>query len=308
MIRRWIVFLAAVLGCLVLCMAYQGWLAWLLLNAVLVLPPLSLVLSLPAMLTLSLTPTGMGAVPMGTPAALRARIRCPLPAPVYTCRLRVTRTTTGESWILSAGDPLPTDHCGQLLIRPDRCRVYDYLCLFRMKLRRVGEAELLVRPLPAKTAPPRDLERFLARGWQPKRGGGFSENHELRLYRPGDGLNQIHWKLTAKTGKLMIREPMEPRRGLAVVSLDLSGTPDELDRKLSRLLGLGGYLLERELPFELRALTGDGLRIRYIAKPDDLTEALDELLRSEAAGEGSILDRPIMASWYCHIGGEPDED
>lgn len=307
MIRRWIVFLAAVLGCLVLYTAYQGWLAWLLLLAVLLLPLLSLVLSLPAMLTLTLTPVGLGAVTRGSPAALRARIRCPLPAPIYTCRLRVTRPLTGESRLLSAGDPLPTEHCGQLLIRPDRCRVYDYLCLFRLKIRRIGESELLVRPQPSKAAPPRDLERFLARSWQPKRGGGFSENHELRLYRPGDGLNQIHWKLTAKTGKLMIREPMEPRRGLAVITMDLSGTPDELDRKLSRLLGLSGYLLERELPFELRALTGDGLLIRHIARPGELTEALDALLRSQAAREGSVLDRPMPASWHCHIGGEPDE-
>ena len=68
---------------------------------------------------------------------------------------------------------------------------------------------------PEVPAHPRhpDLDRYIARAWKPKSGGVCRRNHELRLYRPGDSLNQVHWKLTAKTGKWMIRQPMEPQRG-----------------------------------------------------------------------------------------------
>ena len=152
-----------------------------------------------------------------------------------------------------------------------------------------------------------ELETFLAKSWRPKFGGGYAENHELRLYRPGDNLNQVHWKLTAKTGKWMLREPMEPQRGLVLLTMELRGTPEELDRKLGRLLWLGNHLLEKNISFRLRVLTGQGLEDREIASAQQLLEQLDALLCSPAAAEGSLPDPAAPASWHYHIGGEPDE-
>ena len=43
---------------------------------------------------------------------------------------------------------------------------------------------------------------------KPKHGGGYAEEHELREYRPGDMVNSIHWKLSSKTDKVIVREPL----------------------------------------------------------------------------------------------------
>lgn len=307
MVTQWCIYLASLLGCIVFYVAYQGWLAWVLLLAVFWLPALSLLLSLPAMLSVRMTVLSGGTVRQGEHRWVAVRVRCPLPVPRYRCQVLVIRNITGERWLLGPGDPVPTEHVGQLVCRPERCRIYDYLGLFWIRVRDRREVETLVRPVPVRMTVPEGMERYAARAWKPKPGGGFAENHELRLYRPGDQLNQVHWKLSAKTGKLIIREAMEPVRGAALLTVNLRGTPEQLDRKLGRLLWMGDHLLQRELHYEIQAMTGGGLLTFSITNQEELTHAVDTLLGCGPAAE-TIRNRPTEASWHCHIGGDEDED
>ena len=66
MIRRWCLYLAVMLGLIVFYIAYQKWMAWLLLLAVLWLPAFSLLVSLPAMLTVRLSAGPGGTRPTGS--------------------------------------------------------------------------------------------------------------------------------------------------------------------------------------------------------------------------------------------------
>ena len=152
-----------------------------------------------------------------------------------------------------------------------------------------------------------DPQRMEINSWVPKPGGGFSENHEHRLYRPGDSLNQLHWKLSAKVGDLILREPMEPVQGAVLLTLSLRGTPQELDRKLGRLAYTGDYLLERELDFEIRALTGAGVLASHVDSKTALTKAIDRLLCTPLAAQTDAWDDGKDASWQYHIGGDADE-
>ena len=53
--------------------------------------------------------------------------------------------------------------------------------------------------------------------------------HAIREYTPGDSRRQIHWKSTAKTGQLMVRQFEESRRSrmAVVLSLALADYADE---------------------------------------------------------------------------------
>jgi len=302
-----ICYLGGLLGCTVFYIAYREWLSWLLLVGVLWLPWLSLLVSLPLLLGFRTEVRGPGVCWMGQKVRVALEVPARGPVPPYGGRLYLKRMTTGETWRYSRSGELPTDHCGCILVQPERVWVSDVLGLFRFRVRSCPPERILVRPEPLAMDALPELDRYLARSWRPKPGGGYSEQHELRLYRPGDSLNQVHWKLTAKTGKLMIREPQEPQRGLVLLTLDLRGTPPELDRKLGRLLWLGNVLLEKNIVFEIRALTGDGLFSRQVTDERSLAAAVDDLLAGSPAREGSVLDREFRASWHRHIGGEPDE-
>ena len=304
MIGRRIVYLGALAGCLVFYFCYQQWLSWLLLLAVVILPWLSLLLSLPAMIQ------------------FRAEIELPaharkgdeihadlwglshLPQPHFLCRLWRVDLLTGQKTRHHTRHPMPTAKCGGVKLEVRKLRICDYLGLFALPVRSPEAKIMVVRPdaVPMKELP--DLTHNIPRAWKPRHGGGFAENHELRLYRPGDSLNQVHWKLTAKTGKLILREPMEPIRERLVLTMDLHGA---IDLKCGRLLWLSRNLLAESLPHEIRCLTADGVVIHTVTNENELMTAIDDLLCHPAAPGGTLRDRAAGAVWQYHIGGDADE-
>lgn len=307
MTARRIVYLAALGAALVFYLSYREWFSWFLLLLIVLLPWFSLLLSLYAMLSFRARPVGPGKILMGQAAQAHLAGTSKMPLPPYSGRLRITRCIAGEMWTNPMQLELSTEHCGTLTAKAEKVRVYDYLGLMSLRVRHIEPITMTVYPRPLSMPGLNTPDRFLARSWRPKHGGGFSENHELRLYRPGDSLNQVHWKLTAKTGKLILREPMEPENRLVLVTMNLRGTTDALDRKFGRLLWLGNELLEKNIRFELHALTGDGIMTYPIATPDALDTALSALLGSSPADAGDVRTLSRRASWHCHIGGEPDE-
>lgn len=300
-------YLAVAALCGIFYIAYGQWLSYLILVAVLSLPWLSLILSLPAIFRFRAAPSGPGVLEMEQTEELWLMGSCPWPMPPFRGKLRLCSCITGKRWFYQEAGDLCTDHCGGIAVTAESVRICDYLGLFSFPVRCRETLTLLIRPRPVKAQVHQDLQRYIARAWKPKAGGGYAENHELRLYRPGDSLNQVHWKLSAKTGSLILREPMEPQRGLVLLTMNLRGTPEETDRKFGRLLWLGRHLLEQGVRFEIRALTAQGLLTFSVTHETELIQAIDDLLCRGAAAEGDLRDREFSASWHYHIGGGPDE-
>ncbi len=300
------IYLLSLAGATVFYFAYQQWMAWLIFVAVLSLPVVSWVLSLPAILTLALTPGFGGSLPIRTRLAATCRTRSWLPAPPVSYRFQVHRPLTGDRWLVPADQPLPTGHCGLLRCQLQKCRVFDYLGLFFLPLPRRKAVTVTVLPTPIPVDDFPALDQVAGVHWRPKPGGGFAENHEIRLYRPGDKLNTVHWKLTAKTGKLTVREAMEPVRSHICLEVVLRGTPDRLDETLGKLLWLSEHLLSRELHHEIRALTGEGVLSLPVSDAESLDYALEAILRSPCASPKTPL--PARSSAWCYrIGGDGDE-
>ena len=306
MAERRITYLAFLAGALVFYWAYREWLSWMLLMCVLGTPWVSLLLSLPAMLRCRLQVSCVPEVTAKERTCVSLAGSCPLPMPPVKGILRVCHAMTGKETSIRKGAALPTGHCGFLTVRLHRAWCYDYLGLFRLPIRKKSDGVLLVRPRTVTIENPPDMSRYLVSAWKPKAGGGFAENHELRLYRPGDSLRQVHWKLSAKTGKLVYREPMEALRGLAVLTLRLSGTPAELDDKLGKLRYISGFLIKNDIPHRVCCLTGDGLIQQDAVCEEDVLRVLTALLRHPPARENMEFGF-IPAAWRYHVGGDGDE-
>ena len=304
---RRLLYLAAVVSCLAFYVAHGSWVSCLVVWIVLGLPWLSLLISLPAMVSFRIQVEAPRALPMGTPAEAWLMGSSRFPLPPFSGKIRLISCITGEVNRYRSSQGLPTRYCGGMEIVVVRPRVCDHLGLFSFPSKVNSTPKVVVRPLPVPVGDLPDLQRYLARSWRPKPGGGFAENHEMRLYRPGDNLNQVHWKLSAKTGKLTLREPMEPQRGLVLLTMNHRGSGEERNRKFGRLLWVGNYLLGQKVSFEIRALTALGVRSFDVRSQQDLTRAIDTLLCDPAATEGSIRDRFYSASWHYHIGGDADE-
>lgn len=299
MLRRWLLYLAALAGCIGFLFAYQQRHAWILFLAVLCLPILGLLISLPLMLTAKLRLTLPSHCPMGQRVNVSGELYTPLGMTLIRWHLQVG----GKTYL--PGAALPTAHCGRLVCRPAKVRIYDCLGLFFRSPKQKNHF-LFVRPTPLPVGDYPELERQLTLSWRPKYGGGLAENQEIRLYRPGDALNQIHWKLSAKTGKLVIREAMEPLNAQAFLALTLGGTPEEMDRKLGRLLWLGNRLMEQNFRFCIRARSGKEILKLQPTSPEALLTVLDRLMAAPPADKDAPEDAFRSVRLYT-IGGEPDE-
>lgn len=306
MAGRRFLYLTVLAGCLGFYYAYREWFAWFLLVGAFFLPLLCLIISLPAMLKVQVRLHMPGEVPIGSEALVRLESACSLPTPPIRCKLRVRHSVTGEEISYATETPLPTQHCGALRIIPKKLYVYDYLGLFRRRIRKIEPLTLHIAPKPIPLAEPPQLRQYLSNSWRPKPGGGFAENYDLRQYRPGDNLRQIHWKLAAKTGDLIYREPMEPMKNTLVICLILPATEEQLDEDLGKLLWLSGYLLEQQLTHEIRCLTGRGLECFPVKDLSGQKNALRALLASPAAPKDAELSEPVDAVWHYRIGGDPD--
>ena len=308
MAGRRIVYLASVIGCLVFYYFYREWLSWLFLTILVALPWLSLLLTLPALLTVRAELEVAGAVTAGQECSATVRLISDIPAPSFRYKFRVANAITGEKKTLKPGQPLPTAVCGRLTVASVPVGVYDYLGLFCLPLRKKPQATVYVWPDAVPLSYEPDFARRPPKRWKPKPGGGFAENHELRLYRPGDNLQQIHWKLTAKTGKLILRESMVPIHQALRLTLDLSGTAEEINRKLGRLLWLSRLLLEKEIPFQISALTGNGILTWEAESENSFNAAMTELLSTPASQAGTLKDNRTFTGRTYHIGGGLDEE
>ncbi|WP_234983305.1 DUF58 domain-containing protein [Demequina sp. NBRC 110053] len=67
--------------------------------------------------------------------------------------------------------------------------------------------------------------------------------HAIRDYRPGDSRRHVHWKSTAKTGQLMVRQYEETRRSRIAIAIDLDVSQyqheDEFEMAVSAASSLG---------------------------------------------------------------------
>lgn len=300
---------------------YTGWFSLYLLIFSLVLPVFSFLISLPSMRRAAY----QAALPERCTCAQEAHYRLTAAhrarLPVSLCRvcLTVTDVLSGQQTVhklllggwQGADLLVDTRHAGQQRFCLTHARVYDALGLICLRLPLPPERCVFVQPQPQPPTQRPDLSRFQFHSYQPKHGGGFSEVHELREYRPGDALRDIRWKLSAKTDQLIVREAQQPRPGTVVLSFDFSGSRAQLDSTLSQLLWLSSYLTQRQVHHQIDWLDPDTLapQSRQIDAPEELSALLQELLQTHLTGDTpSIASRSYAgADWRYHVRPEGQE-
>ncbi len=279
-----LLYLLALAACLVFYFASGVWFSWILLVAVAALPWLSLLLSLPAMLTARIQLEAPARVTQGEDVVLRLRVRATrlLPLAEVQARLNLTTADTDRDYRylsrIGRGEgtlSLPTAHCGILVPRLERCRIYDYLGLFKLRRPAPQAQTVTILPRSIEPDPKPDLHRFAIQQLRPKAGGGFSEIHEHRPYRPGDPVKGIHWKLSLKSEDLIVREPMEPLEQRTVLAVQSPRTPAQRDDVLGRLRWISAWLTQRGHRHEILWMGPGGL--------------CQALVTGEAEGESALV-------------------
>jgi uncharacterized protein (DUF58 family) len=177
------------------------------------------------------------------------------------------------------------------------------------KWREVESAETVV-VFPRRIEVPESRERESGReGEAPAgRAGQGSEFHALRDYRAGDDARNIHWRSTARTGRVVVVERERERRRRVALSLDNRGDPEDLGAQdgLDRACEKAAALAERFIGRGCEvALATAGQDLPYGAGPSHLHRILTALALLKVEPEAAPPRAPRGAGAPLRVGVSP---
>lgn len=176
---------------------------------------------------------------------------------------------------------LLSHHVGRVEVNVTEFVAWDWLGICSMEIPAHKDAWVVVTPeiSPVEEDLTTCVEDFPDENETKKHGTDVNPDFEIREYVPGDELKSIHWKLTAKTGRTMVRERLSSGRDKINVLLALTEDPAENDALMSSLHGLGLRLLDKGYPIRLCWMGyGGHLEARYLAEEGELASIIDEIL------------------------------
>lgn len=188
-----------------------------------------------------------------------------------------------------------SNYCGRLRISVQKVVLYDSFGLIGVSCKSQKAAYMTVQPdtfEPAVTL----LENFNSveesdMYSQERPGSDLTETYQIREYVPGDSPRQIHWKLSSKFDKLIVRDPAMPITRNVLIFWERtgeSGNLDLLDAQAEVVVSLGRSLLEQSIQFSIGWNDTDrNLCILYeIHDMDELVGIIPRLMRASGTKEG----------------------
>ena len=171
----------------------------------------------------------------------------------------VPQLTSGSRY--ESTHSIPTDRRGVLPVGPALLVRNDALGLARRTVQGAGVDTVCIRPRvhavrPLSSGTIRDMSGSDSRAAT----DGGSSFHALREYVPGDDLRHVHWRTSARTGTLMVRQEIDPRRPSIVVILDCYrshyASDDSFELAVEVAASIGMASLANSVP--LRAYAANG--------------------------------------------------
>jgi len=289
MLRSWVIYILTLLGAAMFFLCYRMWFSWFVLIVTISILPLALVICFASSLFFKLEADAFRKVIKGDEAQISFTSFGLefFPFALYSVKAYLTESMTGEVSIIrlfSQGDTtdtvvIDTRHCGTYRITSAKVRVYDMLGLFFIPKTVELSGEIVVMPIPCMPPAMPELNGFKAKGLRTSNISN-SEIYDVRNYVPGDPVKKIHWKLSAKKNKLMIKEAQEETFGHSRLYIPLTRDHEKMDRALGEVLFTSKYFLSHEVEHRIRVLPPMKKEIGFdIATKEDLDKALLSILR-----------------------------
>lgn len=258
---------------------------------------------------LRLTVTGGGSLHRGDWGQVELRLENPtaLPALLVRCKLVSENRLNGEktaATIMLSARPRGTcsrevrfqaKHCGRLCFRGEKARIFDCFGLIGLAVpcNSVGWATVQPDTFPMEVTVVEDTdETWDSENFAPDRPGNDpAEVYQLRDYVPGDSPRRVHWKLSGKFDKLIVRDPALPVTRRVLVFWERTGDGKDArstDAQAEVLVTLCRSLLEGDVGFFLAWNdVAEGRCVsREIQDLDEFVAVLPRLLSAAGAARG----------------------
>ena len=192
---------------------------------------------------------------------------------------------------------IPTERRALIVAGPAISVRGDQLGLLRRTTRWTDQVELFVHPKLTRIAA---TARGLVKDLEGQTTKAITDSdlafHALRSYEPGDDIRNVHWRSSARTGQLMVRQYQETRRSqlLLLMSADrrFYASDDEFELAVSALASIAVEVIAEESELDVvwenarlrertpMTLLDDTCRIEQV---DSRYESLREFARTVGA-------------------------
>lgn len=213
-------------------------------------------------------------------------------------RERRVSATAGSRETVTAELSLQNSKVGTVVVSTAKIRVYDAFGLFVFRKPDLQDQAVIIYPdmrnVEVHMEKPVENTGDGSRYSPDRPGQDVSEIFALREYVPGDEIRKIHWKLSGKTDRTMVRDFSLPLNYSVFLLLELTRGSEELvDAQVEIFLALSRTLLENGISHNMGWY--DAAEERFnVEELDDFEElelAAAGVLSSYAAEEsGEALD------------------
>ena len=324
-ILRKFVWLLLTLGLLVLTVQTASPIALGLAICMVVLPLLCLPLNLLAAKKLKLTAKMPVNLKKNCEGVVELTVQNPslFPICLCACRIRLENQLNGETqhMTLSCGvwpkksqtvrAAFGSPFCGRIRLSVDAVRLYDCFGLVGVRARTDAHAASVVQPdsfpqsllLTPSSARMEEAEDYSTE----RPGSDLSEIFQIRDYVPGDSPRQVHWKLSQKYCKLIVKDASLPiTRSAALFWERTEEAPisARTDAEAEIVVSLCRSLLAQSVQFTL-CWNENGQLVRHLVRDlDELIALLPRLLtaKPESGLSGAqLLLQTVPAGAYSHL-------
>ena len=287
MVRTWLAYLAALISTFVFFLCYKMWVAWYCLILLLAVPVFAFILAVIAYVTLRFKTDAPVICTIGKPAYIKFTLEGFASFFSYcTVKTAVTDHMAGgtNKSVIKITDsgvtkiPLDTKHCGAYTYKMSKLYISDLLGFFKFTKHLNKDMDFIVKPVPEMPGYMPDVYGFKAKSLR-KSHKPNSEIYDIRDYQLGDPVKSIHWKMSAKKDKIMVKEPLEEYGGHSRVILKLSDDRDTLDLHLGQVLFTSRFYLDHETAHIIRVIPPDSKEVAFnVESETDLQRALNLIL------------------------------
>lgn len=215
------------------------------------------------------------------------------------CRIRLENRLTGEV------EKIPVDvypgtkttvrvplcfqshFCGYIKLQVERVLVTDLTgCIpLPTPVRAVAKLTALPELLPVNlhmnypALTPDDGEAWM----EGRKGSDYTQTLQLREYVPGDHIKQIHWKLSSKLDRTIVRDPSFPVSRSLLIFWDKTAAParaDEMNAMAEAVCGVCRAVTEQGFAYTLSWNDGAVILTEQIQTEDELLQTMPRLLKS----------------------------
>ena len=226
-------------------------------------------------------------------------------------RLLCENLFTGERWEATEFSVCST-YCGMLSVSLSQLSAVDVFGLFAWKINRKPHDFMLIMPerldIPLEIGPDERMDSNSEEYSMRHPGNDPSETFAIREYIPGDLLKSIHWKLSRKTDKLLVRELGLPIAKKILILMETSVIePEQADKAASFIYSIAhGLVLQGIAPtigwLDTSSMTYNNHEITSLT---ELDAVLAELLANTVKDCGISISEAFSAvaneNEYSHI-------